>query len=225
MGKVAAGLGMVVVPLRPGAASLWSRTRDASAGWDPAHYLLSPQPSEHEHRKADARDVGGDLPPRTRDPRRGNERTEDTWVRGGARTRRAGAGSRSGDDVRARGAPDQGRPRVSFAFIASWDPRWISDHEEWLRRYGPHRDGWMVKLSPASVHCLREQIRTEGFFRFYALAARGKGGDGLVHRAFHVTRFVPRETPVPFRHDRRRPGHTHHGARGPGRANALFTYA
>jgi hypothetical protein len=110
---------------------------------------------------------------------------------------------------------------VSFALVGSWDPRWIADHEEWLRRGGPHRDGWMVKLTPAAVHCLREQIRTEGFFRFYAYAARGKGGDGFIHRAFHVSRFVSRAAPAPFKHDR---GRTHHDVKT-ARANAVFTYA
>jgi len=110
---------------------------------------------------------------------------------------------------------------VSFAIVGSWDPRWIADHEEWLRRSGPHRDGWMVRLSPAAVHCLRAQIRSEGFFRFYAYAARGKGGDGLIHRAFHVTRFVPHETPVSFTHGR---GKMHHDIRS-APANAVLTYS
>ena len=110
---------------------------------------------------------------------------------------------------------------MSFALVGSWDPRWIADHEEWLRRGGAHRDGWLVRLSPAAVHCLREQIRTEGSFRVYAYAARGKGGDGLIHRAFHVTRFLPKAAPAFFGHGR---GRAHHGARGH-RANAVFTYS
>lgn len=114
---------------------------------------------------------------------------------------------------------------MSFALVGSWHPRWIADHEEWLRRHGPHRDGWLMKLSPVAVHCLREQLRMEGFFRFYAYAARGKGGDGLIHRAFHVTRFMPRATPRPFQHDRGKAHHAHHTLGGAGRANALLTYS
>jgi len=110
---------------------------------------------------------------------------------------------------------------MSFALVGSWDPRWIADHEEWLERGGPHRDGWVVRLTPAAVHCLREQIRTEGWFRFYACGARGKGGDGLIHRAFHVSRFVQRASPAPFVHGR---GRAHRGAKGH-TANAVFTYS
>lgn len=110
---------------------------------------------------------------------------------------------------------------MSFALVGSWDPRWIADHEQWLRLHGPHRDGWMVKLTPAAVHCLRAQIRTEGSFRFYAYAARTRKGDGRIHRAFYVTRFVHRAAPAAFRHDR---GRTHHDYRA-GRANAVFTYS
>jgi len=110
---------------------------------------------------------------------------------------------------------------MSFAIVGAWDPRWIADHEEWLSNHGPHRDGWMVRLTPAAVHCLREQIRTEGFFRFYAYAALGKKGDGLIHRAFHVTRFTMRADPAPFTHGR---GRAHRAPRV-AHANAVFTYS
>ena len=110
---------------------------------------------------------------------------------------------------------------MSFALIGSWDPRRIAEHEEWLRRHGPHRDGWTVRLSPAAVHCLRAQIRAEGSFRFYAYAARGKRGDGMIHRAFHVTRFLHRDKSAPFKHDPRLA--FHRGRADP--ANAVFTYS
>ena len=74
--------------------------------------------------------------------------------------------------------------------------------------------------SPANYfHCLRRQIESEGSFRFYAYAARKKGGDGLIHRAFIVTRFEHRKSPQPFAHER---GRKHHDY-VKGKANAVFT--